>query len=298
MNRKLLLACEWDDQLHDNQIWTVSPKLDGIRCALWQDVGPRTRSFKEIPNPYVKNWLNRIRDRMLPQMGRLGILALDGEIVVGSPRDGSTWSRTSSLVMSTTNLPKHTVAYRVFDGIPEKDLPWIQRFGAARFAMKHSGVADLNALVLRHRQTTHPIDELDHYVDLGYEGAMLRNQYGRYKHGRSTQHEGLLVKMKKWDYHESTIVDVEELMHNTNEAVRGEDGKLRRSKSQDGLEGREMLGALVLADGTRLGTGFTDEQRQEYWDMAMEGRAVRYKALPPVGKEGKPRHPVFISLGG
>ena len=235
---------------------------------------------------------------MLPEMGRLGILALDGEIIVGSPRDGHTWSRTASLVMSTTNLPKHTVSYYVFDAIPQKDLPWIQRSGAARFIIRHSGVEELNTLPLRHRTTAHPLDELDHYVDKGYEGAMLRNQYGRYKHGRSTQHEGLLVKMKKWDYHESTIVGVEELMHNTNEAVRGGDGKLRRSKAQDGLEGREMLGALVLADGTRLGTGFTDEQRQEYWDMAMEGRAVRYKALPPVGKEGKPRHPVFISLGG
>ena len=235
---------------------------------------------------------------MLPEMGRLGILALDGEIIVGKSRGTETWSRTASLVMSMTNLPKHVVSYRVFDAILEKDLPWVQRFGAARFAMKHSGVAGLFARTLPHRQTAHPLDELDHYVGKGYEGAMLRNQYGRYKHGRSTQHQGLLVKMKKWDYHESTIVDVEELMHNTNEAVRGGDGKLRRSKAQDGLEGRDMLGALVLADGTRLGTGFTDEQRQEYWDMAMEGRSVRYKALPPVGKEGKPRHPVFISLGG
>ena len=52
---------------------------------------------------------------------------------------------------------------------------------------------------------------------MGFEGAMVRSLDGRYKNGRSTLREGLLLKVKPWKDSEAEILEVYEMMRNENE---------------------------------------------------------------------------------
>jgi len=50
----------------------------------------------------------------------------------------------------------------------------------------------------------------------GFEGVMLRSPSGRYKFGRSTLKENLLLKLKRFEDAEAQIIGFEELSHNAN----------------------------------------------------------------------------------
>ena len=85
-------------------------------------------------------------------------------------------------------------------------------------------------------------------------------------------------------------------MHNTAEPERGGDGKLRRSGAREHLEGTGALGAIILENGVRLGTGLSARERSEFWKLRDEliGHTARYKFMPSVG-DSEVRHPVYVS---
>jgi DNA ligase-1 len=55
-------------------------------------------------------------------------------------------------------------------------------------------------------------------LKLGYEGSMFRHPNAPYKEGRATPSSSWLFKCKEWEDAEAIVVDVDELMHNANEA--------------------------------------------------------------------------------
>ena len=64
------------------------------------------------------------------------------------------------------------------------------------------------------------------------------------------------------------MVGFNERMHNANEATTNELGYAERSSHKDNLIPMNTLGSLILKygdDSFQMGTGFTDEQRQEIW---------------------------------
>lgn len=138
----------------------------------------------------------------------------------------------------------------------------------------------------------------------GYEGVMLRAPEGPYKQGRSTAKEGYLLKLKRFEDAEATIVGFEERMHNANEATKDERGYTKRSSHQENKVGTGTLGALIVRGVTafegiefNIGTGFDDEQRQDFWANreAMLGETVKFKFFE-VGVKDAPRHPVFLGF--
>jgi DNA ligase-1 len=190
------------------------------------------------------------------------------------------------------------VKFFAFDHVEHPSSPYMER------VKRLKGV--LNKSVLIHPQ--HVVTCLDtllkleeKMLDAGYEGLILRSKEGHYKFGRSTQKEGLLLKLKRFVDAEAEILGFEERMHNGNEATINELGRTKRSSHKDNKTGRGDLGALLVRTGDgisfAIGTGFTDDERTHIWNNQDQflGRFAKYKFFP-VGVKTAPRHPVYLGM--
>jgi DNA ligase-1 len=144
------------------------------------------------------------------------------------------------------------------------------------------------------------LDHEQRRLSAGYEGLILRSISGGYKFGRSTVREGIMLKLKRFTDEEAVVVDFEEQMHNGNEATVDNLGRTKRSSHKANKVGKGTLGKLVCeserySDLFRIGTGFTDAQRQQIWDYrhTYKGKLVKFKHQP-YGQKDAPRTPVFL----
>lgn len=276
----------------------VSPKLDGIRCVK-QGGRALSRKLKPIPNDYVRTWI----ETHLPD-------GVDGELML---RDtAAPFREVSSAIMSKAGEPDFV--YMAFDYLEpalgsEVVVPFEQRLDSL-YALWHGLPKNLQEklAVVEHLQIFNEgalRKTMQEFLDFGYEGAMVRDPKGRYKFGRSTEREGILLKIKEFHDEDATVVGVLEQMHNENEAEVDNLGHTKRSSAKAGKVGARMLGALecVTDDGAefQLGTGFTTEQRIRMWGSLLGqhlvGRRLKFKHQPPPGgrKDGEaPRFPVFL----
>lgn len=264
----------------------LSPKLDGIRCLIVAGVAVG-RSLKPLPNRHVQQLFGR------PELN-----GLDGELLVGNPTAKDVFQTTTSGVMSVAGEPD--VTFWVFD-----DYSAPGGFGERYLRAQRRVAAAPHCQLVAHAQVAAADDLLgweQYYLARGFEGVMLRHPAGPYKHGRSTAKEAWLLKVKRFEDSEAVVLGATELMHNSNEAKRNRLGHLERSSHQAGKVGRQRLGALVVRDVAtgvefELGTGFTDQQRQDFWRRDLTGLVVKYK-FQPTGVKEKPRFPVFLGFRG
>jgi DNA ligase-1 len=240
-----------------------------------------SRKLKEIPNKYVSSWL-----KLCPSN-------LDGELILPN----STFNKIQSAFLSEEGEPINFEVH-VFDVISEK--PYIQR-------MVELAEMELPAFckkVLPVRMDNE--EELSAYEQncvekLNFEGVMLRSRDGAYKFGRSTVKQGYLLKVKRFQDAEATIVGFEEMMHNENEKTKDELGHSKRSTKKEGMVPAGILGSFVvqMADGQNfnVSTGMTMEDRKTYWDSrsSMMGKLIKYK-YQESGAKNLPRFPVFLGL--
>ena len=267
----------------------VSPKLDGVRCLVLDGVA-YSRNLKPIRNEHVQRSLAR-----LPH-------GTDGELVVGPPVGPDVFNRTQSGVMSFDGEPDFK--FYVFDmantaePIFERRLATVAQFVRA-FNMPFA--EDLP------HQAVYTVAELLAYeqacLSEGYEGVMLRDPAGPYKHGRSTEREGWLLKLKRFHDAEAKVVGIEEAEENLNEAFRDELGRLKRRATKDAVAGKAMLGTILgrdLKTGKRLriapGT-LTHAKRYEYWAHPEQilGRIITYRFFE-YGAKDLPRFPRFYGF--
>jgi DNA ligase 1 len=273
-------------------VW-ASPKIDGIRCVVFGGVA-YSRSLKPIPNPFVQEWV---------RAGAKWLDGLDGELVVGSATDANAMQN-SMAVMSKSGEPDFT--FHVFDAV----LPGVEFWERNDYAQHIYGNARLERLQFVPQHMCTSMEMLDTkeslWLSAGYEGMMIRDHCGMYKCGRSTEREGGLVKVKRFVDAEAVVVGFVEEMHNTNEAKRDALGRTERSGAKEGLVGKGTLGALCveLCNGYdrncptfQIGTGFTAEQRRDFWERReeLDGCIVTFKYFDHGIKEA-PRHPVFKSF--
>lgn len=288
----------------------VSPKLDGIRCVKLNGKA-LTRKLKPIPNDYIREWV----ENNLPD-------GIDGELMLRDHR--APFSAVSSAVMSRGEVGGMVpdFVFCAFDLLldrnhvsdPDDTTTWTNRAHELPFEVRYDnlvkwiGPGAHHLALVPHVQADTPeeLQEIvDAHVDLGYEGSMVRSLNGRYKFGRSTVKEGILLKIKSFVDEEARVIGMVEQMHNENEAKKDNLGNTKRSSAKAGKVPTGKLGALQcrLEDGTEfeIGTGFTDVQRIELWDRAYDdrdiNRLVKFKHQPPPGgrKPGEaPRFPVFL----
>jgi DNA ligase-1 len=262
----------------------ASPKLDGIRAV---NLGGAivSRSLKPIPNARVQ-----------ALFAGDATLGFDGELIFGDPTARDVYHRTSRAVMARDGDPD--VTWYLFDHCGEPGAAFVQRLSALQ--RQAQGMACVR--VLDQRRIMNSADLLAYEAECleqGYEGVMLRDPEGVYKYGRSTEREGILLKLKRFQDDEFKVVGFEERMHNGNEARTNALGHRERSAHRENKSGRGDLGALILEtqDGLRFncGAGFTDDMRREIWtrrdDFLGKWSKVKHFAY---GVVDRPRFPVFL----
>ena len=270
----------------------VTPKLDGIRCL---KIGGEivSRSFKPIRNIKLST---AIKD-LLPD-------GSDGELIMSG-----TFQNTTSVVMSADKTIGNEKAYFYwFDYLlndPKK--PYLGRMeDMKKFVEEHPEILTTSPVKIIPLIPTeiNTVEELMKYestvLEQGFEGVILRSPNGPYKFGRSTLKEGSLIKMKKFDDDEATIVGFNELTKNTNEKTKDEFGYAKRSSHKDGKIDQDTLGSLIVVwreTEFSIGSGFTAEQRKEFWDQRnnLIGKLVKFKYFA-TGMKDAPRFPTFLGF--
>jgi len=218
----------------------------------------------------------------------------DGELIVGSVNGDTVFRDTTSGVMSVDGEPD--VKFCVFD----------HSLSSAPFEERYRSLEeDYRVLKVPHHwvDTVKQLEELEQtFLTQGYEGAMVRDILGPYKHGRSTAREGWLLKIKRFEDSEALVLEMEERMHNANELQTNELGYAKRTSHMENKVPTGTMGALVVKDlktGVvfNIGTGYTDEERNWWWGTMGDGqrRVVKYRYFP-TGSKDKPRFPTYLGI--
>ena len=241
----------------------ATPKLDGVRCLKINGQAV-TRSLKPVPNEFIRRWV----ETHLPD-------GIDGEIVI---RGGDF---TAAQKAVATRGAEPDFEFHAFDLVVDLREPYRDRM--ERLAAYPRIPASENRFV-----KVLPT-EIRNYGDLvlyeqwcvreGFEGTMLRAPAGRYKCGRATESEGLLMKVKRFADAEAVVVDCHE---------------------RTDLPGE--LGAFtVQMNGLRFGLTFNAAaagmSASEAWQRRGElaGKLVKF-CHQPAGAGSAPRFPTMIGF--
>jgi len=282
-----LLAATLDDVNALQFPILATPKLDGIRF-LKVNGKAVTRKFKSVPNHHVRSLL----EKHLPD-------GVDGELMA----DG-TFNDIQSKLMSHDGEPEFSVY--LFDYVEKSlDVPYSERVAQLQKIFSRKSKIPFRVVVLVPK-TINNIKELLKYekecLDEGYEGVMIRTPSSKYKCGRSTVKEQILLKLKRFKDAEAVVVGFEEKMQNDNKQERDEFGLAKRSSKKDGLIPANTLGSLIVEDittGVRfgIGSGFDDDLKKEIWShqRKYKNKIVKYK-YQSIGTKDAPRFPVFLGF--
>jgi DNA ligase-1 len=231
-----------------NGIWYVEPKLDGMR-AIWDGNRLRGRNGNEIVNPpEVLDALKR----------HFAGYSLDGELY------GRSWGQSVSVGRTTAKTIRagSGVELWAFDclGTPEAGSLMGRPLSARRMALKQlwdsKGDPSLAVRLVEYTEAAPGLrvnDFAEALLKFGFEGVMLKRASSPYLPGVRSPH---WLKFKP-----SSEVDV------------------RVTGAQVG-EGRlsGSLGALHVQDergkSFRVGTGMSDSERQELWQLYQDGELV------------------------
>lgn len=265
----------------------ASPKLDGIR-VLRPDEVPLTRKLKKVPNRFITEKLSHRRYE-----------GFDGEILTVDSVDKKAFRKTTSGVMSHKGEPDFV--WYVFDLCNMSDRPFEYRYNELKARAEDTKYAELVKQTLIKTPGGLLVFEKE-CLELGYEGSIIRSRDGKYKFGRSTWKQGILRKLTRTIREEGTIVGYEERMHNGNEAVEDELGRMKRSSHKANKTGRGDLGAFIVKHPRykkpfSVGSGYDDKERAKYWGIRdkMIGKTMTFEHRP-YGDYDAPRFPVFIGI--
>ncbi|MBE2180193.1 MAG: ATP-dependent DNA ligase [Chthoniobacterales bacterium] len=281
--KKPMLAgkCERPEALNFPVLAT--PKLDGIRCL---KIGGRalTRSFKPISNTFAREWI----EANLPD-------GVDGELMLR----GGTFNATTSAIGRESGEPDFV--FHVFDFVNDGlDVPYACRVRELERLPEWDHVAKVLPVEIRDADELAAFEE--RCLAEGYEGVMVRDPAGPYKCGRSTEREGWLLKIKRFEDAEAVVLESYEGMSNQNEAERDAFGRTKRSLSKAGMVGRGELGGFVVRvvdTGVEFRLGYNHVlggvDRVSLWERREElvGRLVKFRHQPSGAKDA-PRFPKFV----
>jgi len=301
MITKPMLAGKCPENLDDlNYPVLVSPKLDGVRCLII-DGKALTRRWKPIPNDHVREFLEKH-----------ALEGMDGELM---PADDSVpFKDFSGAVRRKDGKPRFV--YKVFDRATDLSVPFNIRYVELDRAIFELLSWTSRIEVVPHilvASTSQLLDAHENFVQLGYEGTMVRDPGAAYKCGRSTTKQGQLLKLKDFADEEAEVLEVLELMHNDNEATKDAFGRTERSAHKENKRPAGTMGKLrmrFLRDGKEFtcGTGFSAAERDMWWADRDNIRLLSAGGTPVIAKvkhqhdpggrkDGqKPRFPVFLAI--
>jgi DNA ligase-1 len=252
----------------------VEPKYDGIRVACFvydkDDIRFVTRYGNKVYN------ISYIEDDIKKQADKLKGYMLDGEIY------GKDWNETVSTTRTRTSKKENPdLVYYVFDIIP------IENFKKKSYDATLDERKKLLDKLLSNTKHVKKVkyykikdmdDALDIYkneIENGLEGIMLKRIDTPYRFRRTPD----WLKVKNILSDEFEVVDVFE-----------GSGKYKN-----------MLGGIVIklpnGDTMKVGSGFTDEERDRYWKnpKSIIGKTIEV-AYQEKTKDGKLRNPRFLRI--
>ena len=236
------------------------------------------------------------------------LLGLDGELVCGLPHndlsllDDDVFNRTSGNIRRSSGEPDFK--FYVFDNFIHKTATYKDRWLSKMYnsPIRHPYVILLDQFIAKN--VAEALSYEQKCLDQGYEGMMVRDMSGRYKEGRCTVKEQIIIKRKPLAQSEGKIIGVFEQMKNNNEKGVNELGNSFRTSHKDNKEGKGTLGGFMLSDpiwggetfncGTIIGG--TDEWRKKIWELYKKtpdkvlGQIMTY-VYQEVGSIDKPRQP-------
>ncbi len=257
----------------------VQYKLDGQR-AIWTGKSLLSRTGKVINS--VDHIIDKLESLFRNQ-------PLDGELYL----HGKSLQEILSDTRRTVNINENKIQYHIYD-IPIK----------AEFKDRLDILNSLKfpkEFIKVDTWTLNKIDYLDNIGFDGYEGLILRNGAGYYKFGKRSSD---LLKFKPFQDDEFEIVGIEELLHKEKVILdKFEPGAKEYADGtfyRDGKETRSgKMGKLICRteDGKEfgVGTGFSDEQRKEYWKNPPIGEVLTVK-FQKYTDDGIPFLPVGITI--
>lgn len=263
----------------------ASVKLDGIRCVV-VDGKAMSRKMIPIPNLFVQAWAAEHSELLQ---------GLDGELIVGLPYGEGVFNRSGTGVGKAGGEPDFT--FHVFECWDKPELTAVERYQYLQ-----SKVVGLPRCQLVEQDLLHTAEELLDWNTLtlqaGFEGVILKKPEGKYKNGRSTLNEGLLLKWKEFCDSEAEILEVLQGKTNTNPDIRDALGNAKRSSAKAGKVATDMVGSFRVRDihsGVEFKCGLgnqTVKEAQKLWEMRdqLVGKIIVYK-FQKVGVKDKPRFP-------
>lgn len=284
----------------------AQPKIDGVRACNLE--GALTgRSLKKHANRYTTDFYSR------PEY-----LGFDGEMAAEHECHADLCRITSSALSTIEGTP-YTL-WHLFDYITPDTigLKYHERMSKLRhYVAQLAGVGHDRLRVIPTYQANNLEGLLrldDMWLDMGYEGTIIRDPEGLYKQGRSTVREGGLLRIKRFIEEEAVVVSVTEGQTNLNEAQTNELGLTERSTHQANMVPNGMVGSMecrvlkTVKDRDKLlfekdqiitvGAGrMTHDDRLRYFknQSLLLGQTIKFKTFPK-GVKVKPRFPTFQTI--
>jgi DNA ligase-1 len=280
MINKLMLSCNTLPNIDTEINYPVlaSGKLDGVRgCVQEQQLVSRSLKAHTL-NRHATSYLSRAIFE-----------GLDGELCLA----GESWNNFNANQSAfTTQSGEPKFIWHVFDDISK---PFMSAHKRKTLAKERAQVLfDLGYPVFFcEQELIYDPSSLRYMYDKkreeGYEGLILTDPNGLYKHGRSTLKQGTSLKLKPSSDSEALVIDFIELEHNLDAG---------NSIKKENMVPGNMLGALIVRwNGVmfNIGTGFSLAQRIEIWtnrDKYLNAFAT-FKYMEVFPDTGIPRSPVF-----
>lgn len=251
-----VLAKEYDPKYNKlDSEWSISRKLDGVRCLI--NVNPNKNTIRAYSRNGKDLYNLESILRAIPIDEIDAPVFLDGEVVY--IEDGvEDFTKTIEIVRRSTNLNKlkgvNNLYYMIFDMIPEKE--FYNAKGHSLFRDRYELLSEIfknndKIKVLEQKPYSSDMMEImkNKVDELGWEGLMVRDNKP-YK-GKRTRD---LVKIKKFKDEEFKV-------------LRTINGPIRTINKRTGLEVTIQCMSAVIIDykDTKVGSGFTMEERQEYF---------------------------------
>lgn len=289
------LACDVDlDKL--KYPVAVLPKIDGVR-GLNVDGLLFARSMKRFKNKY-----------MTEVYSKMCYSGFDGEFAAGEETDADLCRRTSSATGTIEGEPSLT--WHVFDICTEhmQNTPYEQRYVQLKEYVdsqhQNGEMLDIKVVPMYIVNNKEELEEWETtWLEMGYEGMIIRKLDGKNKQGRCTVREGAYLRLKRFIEEDAVVKRIVEGVTNGNEAQTNELGHTFRSTHQANMIPNGMVGSLVCVDvksGREIEVGpgsMTHADRRFYFEnqSALIDQTIKYKHFPK-GVKDKLRFPLFVSI--
>lgn len=285
----------------------AQPKIDGVR-GLTTEGHLTGRSLKKHKNKYTTAFYS------IPEYAHL-----DGELAANDERHPDLCRITSSALSTIKGEP--FTLWHVFDCLRKEVLaaPYVERH---KYLTQYVHYEQTQGRCMHAKVVPMVICEdlpqllqlEDQWLEMGYEGLIIRGLNAAHKEGRSTVNQGQLLRIKRFIEAEAVVLAIEEGNVNENVAQTNELGRTFRTSHQENKVPNGMVGNLqcvvladVMWDGEMVllkgqiitvSPGNMDHKmRKHYFENPSEivQHAITFKFFPKGIKE-KPRFPTFKCL--